>query len=42
MDDLDFIKAMRQGIPPLPIPDPLDRIEAENGICCDEKESDDE
>lgn len=38
MDDPDFIKAMQPAIPPLPIPDPLDQIEAENGICCDEKE----
>lgn len=33
MDDLDFIAAMQQVIPPIAPPDPIAALEADEGIC---------
>jgi len=36
MDDKDFIKAMQVGLPPIKAPDPLDALEASEGVCAQE------
>ncbi len=36
MDDKDFIAAMQLGLPPIKAPDPLDSLEASEGVCAQE------
>lgn len=36
MDDLDFIAAMQLSLPHIKAPDPLDSLEASEGICAQE------
>ena len=36
MDDLDFIAAMQLGLPQIKAPDPLDSLEASEGVCAQE------
>lgn len=38
MDELDFFAAMQLGIPPIKAPDPLQELEANEGICAQEGE----
>lgn len=33
MDDKDSIAAMQRGLPPIKAPDPLDSLEASEGVC---------
>lgn len=36
MNDKDFIAAMQRGLPPIKAPDPLDALEAAEGVCAQE------
>lgn len=38
MDDKDFIAAIQLGLPPIKAPDPLDSLEASEGVCAQEDE----
>ncbi len=40
MDDKEFFAAMQQGLPPIKAPDPLQELEANEGICAQESDRD--